>query len=111
LPLISQKNKINIEMKLYFLIALDSVSSLEPLKCFKCFGKNLDDCLSMGRTTFCNPKNQQSCMLTERRQNGEVISVSNQSIKPFNPWKHRKKGPRKHQSTSEEKSRFLRKNL
>ena len=48
----------------------------EPLKCHTCWATSLELCQQNGEIRECN-RNQESCMLTERRQDGKVISVKN----------------------------------
>ena len=51
----------------------------EPLKCHTCWATSLELCQQNGEIRECN-RNQESCMLTERRQDGKVISVKFQKI-------------------------------
>ena len=46
----------------------------EPLYCHTCWATSLELCQKNGQIRECN-RNQESCMLTERRQDGKVISV------------------------------------
>ena len=55
--------------------ALGFVNGLDPLKCHWCIGSTLDNCIANGSTQYCR-KAQESCMLTERRRNGVLMSVS-----------------------------------
>lgn len=54
--------------------ALSVAEALEDLKCHQCYGTSVQNCIDSGTVVTCG-KNQESCMLTERKRNGVVIRV------------------------------------
>ena len=56
------------------ILAAVSAQNLPPLKCFTCWAYSIDECIRVGSVVECN-KNQESCMLVERKKGDQVISV------------------------------------
>ena len=51
-----------------------TVEALADLKCHQCYGATIQECIDSGTIVTC-AKNQESCMIAERKQNGVLMRV------------------------------------